>query len=177
MHEYTIDREKYGLPCGDADPVYTAVKWPLTKNMQHCRNAMKQLGPHVADLFAVGVADAGSVFDRFSRVAAGGYLASFIEAFADIDLVDSFKRMASDGKLKRTGRDGLAMVYEDTDAGRAMATNDLVNGLEHYYSGRVDEIAALWWAMLCENCAPFASLHGRIAAVLRPTKPAPSPTH
>lgn len=174
VHEYTIDREKYGLPAGPDDPVYTAAKWPLTVSMKHARIATRAFGPHVADLFAAGMADPGSIGSRFERLAAGGYLANLMEAAADFDLVESFKLMASDSKLKRTSHAGVALVYDNTDTGRALAASDTVNGLEYFYAGQVDVIAKLWWAMLCENTAPFATLHGWIAGVLQRPKPAPS---
>ena len=172
--EYQIDREKYGLPAGADDPVYSGVKWPLSVCLRHSKAALKAFGPHVADLFAAGVADPGSLSDRFGRLAAGGYPSALMDAVADFDLVESFKRMAHDAKLKRFGRDGTKQVYEDTDTGRALAVSDTVNGLEHYYAGKLDEVALLWWAMLCENSRPFAALHGWIAGVLQRPKPAHS---
>ncbi len=174
-HEYQIDRAKYHLPAGPADPAYTAEKWPLSRGIHHFKVALRAFGPNVADLFAAGVGDPGDLGDRLARVAAGGYLSSLVESLADFDLLESFKQMASDGKLRRVGANGICAVYEDTDLGRAAASGNLQDGLEHYYAGRPELVAKLWWAMLCENSAPFAALHGQIARALQRTSREPSP--
>ena len=177
VHTYTLDRERYGLPADPDDPAYAAEKWPLSKCLLHCREASKTFGAHVANLFAVALPGATDpvegLLGQLGVIAAGGYLTSVIDAFGDFDVVDSFKRMAADGKLRRMSAAGVVQVYEDSPAGKAASTNT-VDGLEMYYAGRPELIVQLWWAMLCENCAPFASLHDRIAAVLQPKSPARS---
>ncbi len=169
---YTIDRAKYGLPDGPDDPAYAANKWPLSKCLAHCREASKTFGAHVADLFAVAIGSVdpvGGLGVQIERIAAGGYLSNFVDAFGDFDLVDSFKRMAADGALRRVNPDGtMAQVF----IGKGDEAR--VDGIESYYAGQPEVVGKLWWAMLCENCAPFASLHGRIAAVLQRMSPARS---
>lgn len=182
MPSYNIDREKYGLPAGATDPQYTAEKWALSKCMAHCREASKHFGAHVADLFAValGTIDhtdpVGGFYSQLERIAAGGYLSNFVDAFGEFDVVDSFKRMSFDGRLRRLSPDGtMCLVYADGPEGKADAfASANVNGIEMYYAGQPEVVVKLWWAMLCENCRPFASLHDRIAAVLQPKSPARS---
>lgn len=167
---YDIDRAKYGLPCGPDDPAYSANKWPLSKCFAHSKEALRAFGPHVGNLFAVGVGDVADGGSMFGRLAAGDYIGTAIEACADFDFVGSFKRMAVDGSLRRLGPTGLGQVYvsDKDDAAR-------VDGIENYYAGQLDTIMKLWWAMLCENTIPFAALHDKIAAVLQRTVPAASP--
>lgn len=161
---YKIDREKYGLPAGADDPAYEAQKWPLSKCLQHCQEATRAFGPHVADLFLTGIGD-----DQLARIAAGGYLSSLVLAASEYDLIAAFKRMAHDGKLRRASRTGTGPVFEDTLEGRALADTS-TEGVEMYYAGQPDVVAKLWWAMLCENSAPFARLHGSIAGALQRKK-------
>ena len=170
MHEFTIDRERYGLPAGPDDPVYTAVMWPLSKATVHFKEACIAFGPQVADLFAAS----GAGEDSLARIAASGYPGALVLELGNFDIVGSFKRMSGDGQLRRVGREGTCDVYHATK-GEAFSQTDMVNGLEYYYAGKIDVVYRLWWALLCENTAPFAALHGWIAKVLQRLKPAPSP--
>lgn len=170
MISYEIDRQKYGLPCGPDDPAYIADKWPLSRAAAHFRDALRAFGPHIADLFAANAGESGDL----ARIAAGGYLHEFVAQVGEFDILASFKKFASDSKLRRSDpKHGTAFVFQDNEAGRAFAETDTVNGLEYYYAGQLDDVYKLWWAMLCENSAPFASLHGWIAGVLQRQKPAP----
>ena len=167
---YDIDRAKYGLPCGPDDPHYSANKWPLSKCLAHGKEALRSFGPHVANLFAVGVDDVAGGGAALARLAAGDYLGAAIEACADFDLAASFKRMCLDGALRRVATTGLEQVHlgDKEDAART-------GGVETYYAGQPDTVAKLWWAMLCENTVPFAALHDKIVAVLQRMAPAASP--
>lgn len=166
-HSYEIDRTLYGLPCGPDDPAYTADKWPLSKAIAHFKESTKAFGPQVADLFAASVGEGGDI----SRIAASGYPSALVEAVGDFDILGSFKRYAHDSNLKRVSAHGMHPVYQDTQQGRDLALVDRENGLEFYYAGQMDVVYRLWWAMLCENSAPFAALHGWIARVLQARKP------